>query len=612
MIQSIYRLASFTATAHAIIFMIQPMPDASAECAVEQIMARSDGFGANSHHHDESFHESSKNKKASCIPAPTAEWRGYNNTKHLLSIAEMIQILLAVATLACRHDIAVDALALLPITPPRSRSISLRRQVQIANASRKAHLLSATRSTPNSSLSTQEEARQLIEENTLPCDEDDEDCNPLSPYDAETVAPIESEFYSLMATFLTYSPTDIQSMTSTSHRYLNYKSKRHQPLHKETGKHGRTKQPRQRSKEEGIRYRTLYSGVQAASMEPAVLRSFTVLFEDYLPIRLAGRRIYNHLNNVMEEVRLERIGEIERARELCSGWDWINNDETHQHFIEYARCIWDTLMDEALLLEGEETQIGESGVIPLQCLLHLGFDQVLMQNQLVTDRAKLEFITKQIIHEEGSNGEAESDQLELLERHDSISFVEFMRVLYHFTLTSSESQSRNDMESLIQLLQTIKETAMSRRKHKTQDTSTLLAAAAIRSGGSNACKKRRKHSDQFDHYVATFSVWESKFLNGDDARLAKQPPRRLEILRGCFEGAKNESIVAALKIVYMGKRDNIDMISRHVRVSKLISESLLLTSCSCDRLCCSSTGWRSDIQVNVKVSSMTLRLDGLE
>lgn len=489
-------------------------------------------------------------------------YRTAGNWKAFCSVAEMIQILAVVATLACRHDIAVDALALVPITPPRTSSISSRRrrEVQIANTSRKAYQLYATRSSPNSSLSTQEEARQLIEENTLPCDEEDEDCNPLSPYDAETVAPIESEFYSLMATFLTYSPTDIQSMTSTSHRYLNYKSKRHQSLYKDTGEHERTKKPRQRSTEEGIRYRTLYAGVQAASIEPAVLRSFTVLFEDYLPIRLAGRRIYNHLNNVMEEVRLERIGEIERARELCSGWDWImkEDDRKQQHFIEYARCIWDTIMDEALLLDGEETHIGESGVIPFQSLLQLGFDQVLMQKQLVTDRAKLEFITKQIIHEEGSSCGADSDRLEL-ERYDSISFVEFMRLLYHFTLTSSESQSTNDMESLIQLLQTIEETAMSaRRKHKAQDTSTLLAAAAIRSGGSNACKKRRKHSDQFDHYVATFSVWESKFMSGDDARLAKQPPRRLEILRGCFEGAKNESIVAALKIVYMGKRDIID------------------------------------------------------
>eukprot|EP00984_Skeletonema_dohrnii_P011518 scaffold4604_cov110-Skeletonema_dohrnii-CCMP3373.AAC.6 len=316
--------------------------------------------------------------------------RGYNRTiayyqgTQRCVVVEMIAILLVVATLACQHDTRVDALVLSPITQLRS-SISLR-GVQNANAiSRKdsssnnisthcfkrryLHQLCATRnssSSTSSGLSTQEEARQLMEENTLPCEDDDEDCNPLSPYDDETVAPIESEFHSLMATFLTYTPTDIQSMTSTSNRYLNYKSKRHQSLQKETGEHERNKRPRQRSKEEGIRYRTLYSGVQAASMEPAVLRSFTVLFEDYLPIRLAGRRIYKHLNNVMEEVRLERIGEIERAREVCSGWEWIipEDDGEQQHFIEYARCVWDNLMDEALLLDGEENHSKESGIEP--------------------------------------------------------------------------------------------------------------------------------------------------------------------------------------------------------------------------------------------------------
>ncbi len=470
----------------------------------------------------------------------------------------MISILLVVATLAC-HDDTVHALVFSPIPPLRSSIITSRRGVEHAHASK------MDLSSNSSGLSTQEEALQLIEENTLPCNDqdEDEDCNPLSPYDDETVAPIESEFLSLMATFLTYSQTDIQSMTSTCNRYLNYKSSRHQSLHKESAKHESNKRPRQRSKEEGIRYRTLYSGVQAASLEPAVLRSFTVLFEDYLPIRLAGRRIHKHLQNVMEEVRLERIGEIERAREVCSGWDWRMKEDggEQQHIIEYARCIWDILMDEALLLDDsmqldeDENHNRETGVIPFHHMLHLGLDQVLMQFQLVTDRAKLEFIAKQIMLEEGSNMDAEPDTLDL-ERDDTISFVVLMRVLYHFTLTSSGSQIANDQASIIKLLQTIKETAMSsRQSHKSQDTSTLLAATAIRSGGSNACKKRQKHSDQFDSYVSTFTVWESKFLGGDDARLAKQPPRRLEILRGCFEGARNAKVVAALKIVYMGKRD---------------------------------------------------------
>lgn len=413
----------------------------------------------------------------------------------------------------------------------------------------------------SSGLSTQEVAQQLIEENT-------------TPYDDETVAPIESEFHSLMATFLAYSQEDIQSMTSTCNRYLHYKSNRHQSLHKDEPDVDKNRQPRQRSDEGGIRYRALFSGVQSASMEPAVLRSFTVLFEDYLPIRIAGRRIYKHLKNVMEEVRLERQGEIERAREMCSGWDWkIKEDgKKEQHCMEYARCIWNTLMDEALLLDGALQQddgdgkhIMEAGVIPFHQLRCLGLDEVLMQFDLLRDHdhEKLEYIIKQIMLEEveGTTDPAmQEPEKRQPQKDDAISFVEFMRLLYHLTLTSpSGSQIANDQESLTKLLQQIQQTAMTKRQNNNvkKDTSILLAAKAVNSGSINACKKRQKHSDQFDHYVSTFQVWEDKFVGGDDARLAKQPARRLEILRGCFEGARNEKVVAALKIVYMGKRKEL-------------------------------------------------------
>ena len=425
----------------------------------------------------------------------------------------------------------------------------------------RVHAFASSRSSyPSSSgLSTQEVAQQLIEENT-------------TPYDDETVAPIESEFHSLMATFLAYSREDIQSMTSTCNRYLNYKNNRHQSLHKDEPDVDNNRQPRQRSDEGGIRYRALFAGVQSASMEPAVLRSFTVLFEDYLPIRIAGRRIYKHLKNVMEEVRLERIGEIERAREMCSGWDWkIKEDgKKEQHCMEYARCIWNTLMDEALLLDdalqqdvGDGKHIMEAGVIPFHQLRCLGLDEVLMQFDLLRDHdhEKLEYIIKQIMLEEveGTTDPAmQEPEKRQPQKDDAISFVEFMRLLYHLTLTSpSGSQIANDQESLTKLLQQIQQTAMSKRRQSNdvkKDTSILLAAKAVNSGSINACKRRQKYSDQFDHYVSTFQVWEDKFVGGDDARLTKQPARRLEILRGCFEGARNEKVVAALKIVYMGKR----------------------------------------------------------
>jgi hypothetical protein len=191
----------------------------------------------------------------------------------------------------------------------------------------------------------------------------------------------------------------------------------------------------------------------------------------------------------------------------------------------------------------------------------LGLDEVLMQFDLLTDHdhGKLEYIIKQIMLEEveGTTDPAtlEPEKRQLSKKDDAISFVEFMRLLYHLTLTSpSGSQIANDQESLTKLLQQIQQTAMSKRRQSNdvkKDTSILLAAKASNSGSINACKRRQKHSDQFDHYVSAFQVWEDTFVGGDDARLTKQSQRRLEILRGCFEGARNEKVVAALKIVYM-------------------------------------------------------------
>ena len=471
----------------------------------------------------------------------------------IILLSALLSALLIVATLA--HN-SVSALLLSPNKSSRRRIQNYNNFVPNNRSTvyfiKQRNTYTSVKATkngpPQPSITTQERAKQLIEENTLPfCNDDDEDCNPLDPYDEETVAPMESEFNNLMATFLTYSRTDIQSMTSTTNRYLN--------CNEIGGEYERNKQPKQRSKGEGIRYRALYSGVQAASMDSAVLRSFTVLFEDYVPIRLAGRRIYKHLNNVMQEVRLERSGEIERAKEACTGWDWAvkeDDGENHQHFIEYARCIWDNLMDEALLLDDsiqiseEENHERRAGFIPLEHLFQLGFGQILVRFQLVTDRNKVESVTKRIILEERNDRNTKQEHLDI--EVDAISFVEFMRLLYHLVLTTTGSQITNNEKSVMKLLRTIKEIT---RSHWAKDASAILAATAIH---RNSCQKRQKHSHQFDQYVSTFSVWENTFLNGDDAILSKQPSRRLEILRGCFSGAKNESVVAALKIVYMGKR----------------------------------------------------------
>ena len=59
------------------------------------------------------------------------------------------------------------------------------------------------------------------------------------------------------------------------------------------------------------RMRILFEGVKASAGEPAVYRSFEVLFTDFLPIRVAGRLIYKKLLNVMEESQALRRQQVE-------------------------------------------------------------------------------------------------------------------------------------------------------------------------------------------------------------------------------------------------------------------------------------------------------------
>lgn len=442
--------------------------------------------------------------------------------------------------------------------------------------------LSSSDSDTGTAENSRQLARDLYEANTMPPIHDINDGNKnvhnnsqnvnhdfgenhsLGQYDGSEMTPLESEFNSLMSTFLTYSERDIQSLTTTSSRYLNY-----QQLHSEgSHKHSRRK-THTRSKEEGIRYRALYSGVQSASTEPAVLRSFSVLFEDYLPIRLAGRRIYRYLDKVMKEIRDEREGEVARARDVCAGWDWNVDDETtasNQYIIEYAHCIWDTIMDESLLLDHSlesdttEEQSQEGGIISLPQLMHLGIDQVLIESKLVPDVKELETLVRRVALEEdaemderqGNRRDITMDSVQEDAKYLELTFVSFMRMLHECTSSTSHNGGQ---AFLISLFQRMEQQSRNQRdeSNKDKDTSILLASKAIHSGNSNTCKNRQKNSDRFNEYVSTFRIWEQKFISKDTSTDGKEklPSRRLDILRGCFVGARNAKVVAALKIVYM-------------------------------------------------------------
>lgn len=60
------------------------------------------------------------------------------------------------------------------------------------------------------------------------------------------------------------------------------------------------------------KYRALFEGVAASSDEPEVARAFTILYEDFVPIRIAGRMIYKHLKSVAEKSKEKQLLQEEK------------------------------------------------------------------------------------------------------------------------------------------------------------------------------------------------------------------------------------------------------------------------------------------------------------
>ena len=85
----------------------------------------------------------------------------------------------------------------------------------------------------------------------------------LPPFNRNQMSKIEIEFRELLEGIL-YTPLEIDAMTDT-------------------------------------RLRVIYEGIEASYNERAVYRAFEVLYEDYLPLRIAGRMVYRKMTTVMED-----------------------------------------------------------------------------------------------------------------------------------------------------------------------------------------------------------------------------------------------------------------------------------------------------------------------
>lgn len=285
----------------------------------------------------------------------------------------------------------------------------------------------------------------------------------LIPPDTDNHSRLEKEFYSMMREFADFSPKDIACVPDP-------------------------------------RYRALYEGVVAGANEPLVMNAFSIVFEDLLPLRVAGRMMYRHLKSTMEECIQERDSKEQFLVEE-HGFDI--------HTLNHGRKAFMAIMK-------DESNGGGApdGQMTMGALIDSGIVDTIVE--LLEFDSFEEFVKVM---------DADQDE--------KITFEKFMVGLQRCKVDSGNVGSSDgalcDVNcDLSQVLNEIVE-RMKPLEAAKRETSTDA--------------RKLKYSEKFDYMLRCFEEWEELVPSGDG--------RMLEVLKGSFAGARNEKIVKALKIVYM-------------------------------------------------------------
>lgn len=235
------------------------------------------------------------------------------------------------------------------------------------------------------------------------------------------------------------------------------------------------------------RLRALFEGVQAGGRDPKVLRAFEVLYEDLIPLRVAGKMIYRNLKEIVTK-STERQKEEEMKLQTIAGLTLDQIDDGRKAFMKLSPDGTD----------GELSlgQLVDAGVVETMVEL-LGFENF--------DDLMVEF-----------------DQ----DRNGKLNFEEFMIGIQRCTAGGGD-----DEDTYCTVGDVLGELQNRMAKFEAQQNTSSLE------------KRQQKYNARYDNMVQQFKEWESISPNGDG--------RMVEILRGCFAGAKNKEVVDALRIVYV-------------------------------------------------------------
>lgn len=239
------------------------------------------------------------------------------------------------------------------------------------------------------------------------------------------------------------------------------------------------------------RLRSILEGIAASYYEPAVYRAFEVLYEDYIPLRLAGRVVYRELRKVMVESKQYQQSEIATAMKHTG----ISRSEIEDCWLTFSQ-----------LVNGHKLALNE------------------LENY--TGPQTLKFVLESGVDSVGSKAKEEG----------SISFGDLLICLHNYKIRYRGNEKHDAGGNVFQ---------------KDPVTRNLLQEAlnldgdldGQKTGRQSLSQRRQKFNERYENMLVQFSKWKPLIPSGEG--------RRLDVLKGCFVGSENPAVVEALRIIYV-------------------------------------------------------------
>jgi hypothetical protein len=246
--------------------------------------------------------------------------------------------------------------------------------------------------------------------------------------------------------------------------------------------------------------RVLFEGIAASANSEPVYRAFEVLFEDLLPLRIAGRVLFKKLREFMDR----SVAEMEEDIAIIVERTGLGT-KAEREKLEELRLLFLTTASKLNRNKWlTSDQLNETGILSDVATRVLNFDSTMaLINRIDVDRT------------------------------GKLGFVELVTGLWDCASEVCGIEECDPQKVLFQVL---------------LDLNRSLPVYGV---DPNESAKDQRNRRRYDAMVANFIEWKDYMPTTKDGA---QESRRMDVIRGCFVGAEIPGVVTALRVVYMDYR----------------------------------------------------------